>query len=124
MSRRDRDATVYSSEHGRMCPHCGLTEKRCVCRANPRGAPAKLPEGDGIVRIGRESKGRRGKTVTLVRGVPLPEDDLRDLSKDLKRLCGTGGALKDGVIEIQGDHRDALVGEMERRGYKVKRTGG
>jgi len=74
--------------------------------------------------VGRSSKGRKGKTVTSITGVPLPPDALRDLSKDLKRLCGTGGTLKDGVIEIQGDHRDSLVEELERRGFRVKRTGG
>jgi translation initiation factor 1 len=74
--------------------------------------------------VGRSSKGRKGKTVTSVTGVPLPDDALRDLSKDLKRLCGTGGTLKDGVIEIQGDHRDTLVDELERRGFRVRRTGG
>ena len=74
--------------------------------------------------MGRSSKGRKGKTVTSVTGVPLPPDELRDLARDLKRLCGTGGTLKDGVIEIQGDHRAALVEELERRGIRVKRTGG
>ena len=124
MSRRS-DRRVYSSDQGRICPNCGLSTSRCVCRANPRGqATALAPEGDGIARVGRSSKGRKGKTVTSVTGVPLPPEALRDLSKELKRLCGTGGTLKDGVIEIQGDHRDTLVEELERRGFRVKRTGG
>jgi translation initiation factor 1 len=117
--------TVYSSQAGRICPHCGLPTSRCVCRANPRGAQtASAPEGDGIVRVGRSSKGRKGKTVTSVTGVPLPPDELRELAKDLKRVCGTGGTLKEGVVEIQGDHRDTLVRELEQRGFQVKRTGG
>jgi translation initiation factor 1 len=120
MSRRD-DATVYSTEHGRVCPHCGLAKKRCVCRSNPRKA---APTGDGIVRVGRESKGRKGKTVTVVSGVLLPDDELRDLARELKQICGTGGALKAGIIEIQGDHRDKLVTELESRSFKVKRSGG
>lgn len=126
MSRRSHDpTTVYSSEHGRHCPHCGLPEKKCVCRANPRGdRSVRNAEGDGVVRVGRTSKGRGGKTITEVRGVQLPEAELRELAKALKRRCATGGALKDGVIEIQGDHRDALVALLETRGYTVKRAGG
>jgi translation initiation factor 1 len=122
MSRAE-DATVYSSDQGRVCPHCGLSTKRCVCRANPRKG-ATAPSGDGIVRVGRESKGRRGKTVSLVSGVALAEDELRQLAKELKQVCGTGGSLKAGIIEIQGDHRDKLVAELESRGFEVKRSGG
>ena len=122
MSRRRDGATVYSSEHGRVCPHCGLPAKRCVCRANPRGDRA--PQGDGVVRIRREVKGRRGKTVTTISGVPLPAGELRNLAADLKHRCGTGGALKEGVIEIQGDHRDLLEAELRKRGFEVERAGG
>lgn len=76
------------------------------------------------MRVGREVKGRRGKTVTTVTGVPLASDGLRALAQELKRRCGTGGSTKNGVIEIQGDHRDVLVAELESRGYTVRRTGG
>ena len=102
-----------------MCPHCGRPVARCACRASPRA-----PRGDGVVHVRREVKGRRGKTVTTISGVPLPADALRALAAELKRRCGTGGSAKDGVIEIQGDHRDALVAELEARGYTVKRAGG
>ena len=81
-------------------------------------------DGDGVVRVGRTSKGRGGKTITEVKGVQLPEAELRDLAKALKRRCATGGALKDGVIEIHGDQRDTIVTELETRGFAVKRTGG
>jgi translation initiation factor 1 len=74
--------------------------------------------------VNRETKGRRGKTVTTISGVPLAEAELRALAGELKRRCGCGGATKDGVIEIQGDQRDALVAELEARGYTVKRAGG
>jgi translation initiation factor 1 len=76
------------------------------------------------VRIRREVKGRRGKTVTTISGVPLAEDELRELAGELKRSCGTGGSAKDGVIEIQGDHRDALAKSLRERGYTVKFAGG
>lgn len=78
----------------------------------------------GIVKIGRETKGRKGKGVTTLSGIELPAAELQQLAKDLKKLCGTGGALKAGVIEIQGDKRQQLECELERRGYSVKRAGG
>ena len=102
-----------------MGPLCGRPADKCACRESPRAA-----RGDGVVRVGREVKGRRGKAVTTISGVPLASDALRALAGELKRLCGTGGSVKEGVIEIQGDHRDALVTELESRGYTVKRAGG
>lgn len=76
------------------------------------------------MRVSRVSKGRGGKTVTLVTGAPLGADALAKLGAELKRTCGSGGTVKDGTIEIQGDHADALVAELDRRGFKVKRAGG
>jgi translation initiation factor 1 len=84
----------------------------------------RAPRGDGIVRVRRETQGRGGKTVTSVSGVGLAEDALRELAGELKRLCGSGGTVKDYVIEIQGDHRDKLVAALEQRGYTVKLAGG
>jgi translation initiation factor 1 len=110
---------VYSTEHGRMCAACGRPIAECVCRREKA-----VPAGDGIVRVSRETKGRRGKGVTLVTGVPLDEDGLQKLATDLKRKCGAGGTVKGGTIEIQGDHRDRLAAELTRRGYTVKRSGG
>jgi translation initiation factor 1 len=124
------DRLVYSSEHGRVCPSCGRSETRCNCRG--KGARARIKArdeeaaakaSDGTVRVGRSTKGRRGKIVSTVTGVPVDASELQDLAAELKRRCGTGGALKDGVIEIQGDHRDTLVEELEKRGFKVKRAG-
>ena len=115
----ERERTVFSTGRGRICPHCGLPVAGCVCRASPRA-----PRGDGVVRVRREVQGRNGKTVTTVQGVPLPEEDLRALATDLKRSCGTGGTAKDGVIEIQGDHRERLVRELAARGFTVKLAGG
>jgi translation initiation factor 1 len=130
VSRESGDRLVYSSEQGRICPACGRTESRCHCRGKgarariqAREAAATAQASDGIVRVGRSTKGRRGKIVSTVTGVPIPADELTTLAGELKRRCGTGGALKDGVIEIQGDHRDVLVEELEKRGFKVKRAG-
>jgi translation initiation factor 1 len=124
------DRLVYSSEHGRVCPSCGRSETRCNCRGKGARARIKAREeadaakaSDGIVRVGRSTKGRRGKIVSTVTGVPVDANELQSLAAELKRRCGTGGALKDGVIEIQGDHRDTLVEELEKRGFKVKRSG-
>ncbi len=110
---------VYSSELGRICPECGKPKPACVCRKK-----AETRMGDGFVRVQRESKGRGGKTVTVISGVSLPEGALKELAGELKRRCGTGGTVKEGNIEIQGDHRDFLVAELEKRGYRVKRAGG
>lgn len=119
MRRRPSGDLVYSSERGRMCPACGRPVARCTCRERPRA-----PRGDGAVRVRRESKGRRGKTVTTISGLPLDSDALRELAGELKRRCGSGGSVADGVIEIQGDQRDALVALLEARGYRVVRAGG
>ena len=116
---RDDTRTVYRSDRGRVCPGCGMPAARCQCRRSKAAAP-----GDGIVRVGRERKGRRGKPVTTISGAPLDAGGLRALASELKRHCGSGGSAKDGVIEIQGDHREALIPLLEARGWRVKRTGG
>ena len=108
--RNDQDI-VFSSDDG--------DRRRGVPSSDNDG-----PAGDGIVRVRRETKGRKGKTVTTVTGTDLDRTALAALIKDLKRRCGTGGAIKDGNIEIQGDHRDAIVKELENRGFTVKRAGG
>lgn len=82
------------------------------------------PAGDEIVRIGRETKGRRGKGVTTITGVPLDPSGLAALAKELKKRCGSGGTVKESTIEIQGDHRDVLFEELSKRGWRVKRCGG
>jgi translation initiation factor 1 len=115
---RQEDPTVYSTETGRMCPKCGQPLAACSCKKQ-----AARPDGDGVARIRRESKGRKGKTVTLVSGVALDDEALKDLLSDLKRMLGTGGALKDGVLEIQGDHRQAVFEALKKRGMKLKLAG-
>lgn len=111
---------VYSTERGRMCPDCGRAKNECVCEQKKK----ETAKGDGRVRVSRETKGRKGKGVSLITGLPLGEDELKSLAKELKRRCGTGGTVKEGVIEIQGDHRDSLVEELVKRGFSAKRSGG
>ena len=122
MARKHRSdrGLVYSTEVGRTCPECRRPVAECRCQQKAASAPA----GDGTVRVGRQTKGRKGKGVTVVTGVPLGQADLEKLARDLKKKCGSGGTVRDGVIEIQGEHRDALVEELCRRGYSVKRSGG
>lgn len=110
---------VYSTDAGRMCPACRQPVAACTCKA---AAPA--PAGDGIVRVSRETKGRGGKAVTLVRGLPLPADELAALGKRLRTACGAGGTARDGVLEVQGDHVERLVALLQAEGWTVKRAGG
>lgn len=101
---------VYSTETGRIKPEADEA--------------TTAPVGDGIVRLHRETKGRKGKGVTLITGIPLAGEELKALAKTLKQKAGVGGSLKDGVIEIQGDQRDLLLPLLEAYGWKVKKAGG
>jgi len=114
-----KDGIVYSTSGGRMCPGCGRPVGECVCRE-----VAPVVAGDGVVRVGRETKGRKGKAVTVITGVALDREGSAKLATELKRMCGAGGTVKGSVIEIQGDHRDLLVQELKRRGYAATRSGG
>ena len=100
---------VYSTETGRIKP-----EEEKVQR----------PKGDGIVRIQKETKGRKGKGVSVVTGLDLDDAPLKLMAAELKKVCGCGGSVKDGNIEIQGDARDKLKAHLEKKGYKVKFAGG
>ena len=106
---------VYSTDKGRICPGCGHHVDRCCCARKE----ATL-SGDGIVRVRRETKGRKGKTVTVVTGIPLQGDELKKLASMLKRRCGSGGTSRGGVIEIQGDHVEFLIRELGDLSYTVK----
>lgn len=119
MSKDKTTPIVYSTDHGRMCPACDYPIKECKCSKNQA-----RKVGDGIVRVGRETKGRKGKGVTVISGIPLDQSGMTALAKELKSRCGSGGTIKDGNIEIQGDHRDALIAELQKRGWQVKRSGG
>jgi len=113
---------VYTTDSSRVCAKCGWPTKSCACS---REAGAPLPQGKAaIVRVGRETSGRSGKGVTVITGVPLDASALGELASALKKRCGSGGTVRDGVIEIQGDHRDLLVAELAKHGWTVKRSGG
>ena len=114
---------VYSTEAGRMCPACRQPVAQCVCKARAKAASAGAT-GDGIVRVSRETKGRGGKAVTLVKGLALDEAALVALGKQLKAVCGSGGTVKDGVVEVQGDHCDRVIAALQKMGHTVKRAGG
>jgi translation initiation factor 1 len=121
MKKTAQGGLVYSTDSGRMCPACRQPVAACRCAQQQRQAPA----GDGIIRVSRESKGRGGKTVTLVRGLALDDAALAALGKRLRSACGTGGTVKDGVLEVQGDHAERVIELLKAEGFAtVKRAGG
>ncbi len=115
MSRGRSGGLVYSTQHGQLCPRCRRSATECSCARAAAPAP-----GDGIVRIRLDTQGRRGKGVTTISGVPLPATELSALGSKLRRLCGSGGTTKDGIIEVQGDHRERLARELAGSGWKIK----
>ncbi len=119
MPKSTAGGLVYSTDSGRMCPACRQPAAACLCASRAR----KVPNGDGIVRVSRESKGRGGKTVTVVRGLDLDADALAALGKRLRNACGAGGTVKDGVAEVQGDHVERVLAMLASEGWKVKRAG-
>ena len=133
-SRNKTGGLAYSTEK---CSRCGWPKHQCAC-SRPSSPPAQdkgrrrgkgtavahAPPKDGVVRVERQTKGRKGKGVTVIHGVPLEGDDLKALAKALKARCGSGGTVKQGTIEIQGDHRDTVIAELKTKGWTVKRSGG
>jgi translation initiation factor 1 len=117
MKNSSNSGLVYSTETGRMCPDCRQPVAACACKARA------VTKGDGVVRVSRQSKGRGGKTVTLVKGLALDEAALAALGKQLRTACGAGGTVKDGVIEIQGEHCDLVIETLSRLGHAPKRAG-
>jgi len=109
---------VYSTEFGRISPSC--TEQSDKCKKGKKNPTT----GDGEIRVERSTRGRKGKGVSLITGIPLEGARLKELAKNLKKKCGTGGTIKKSVIEIQGDHRDILIEELNKLGYKAKKAGG
>lgn len=114
-----KDETVYSTEHGNLCPGCGKPKAACLC-----GRREPAPAGDGVVRVRREVKGRRGKTVTRVSGLPLAGAELKELAKRLKQRCGTGGGMDGADLLIQGDHVQKVIDALLAEGHRAKKAGG
>lgn len=114
-ARPPRGGLVYSTSHGQMCPDCRRPAAACDCRHR------QAPVGDGKVRVRLDTKGRKGKGVTVISGVPLPPDQLAALGGELKRRCGSGGTVKGGIIEVQGDHRDRVVEALSGKGWSIRR---
>lgn len=125
MTQSDNRRVVYTTDGGRVdyCARCGAPAHAGRCAPRPADVPAQRST-DGAVRLARDRKGRRGKTVTTITGFPGDEVALRELAQTLKKLCGSGGAVKDGHIEIQGDHRDRLAGYLTEQGHRVMLVGG
>ena len=111
---------VYSTDKGRVCPDCGAADSECRCQT----LSAEHVWGDGRVRVSRQTKGRKGKAVTLVEGLAMTSAELEQTAKRLKTRCGSGGAVKDGVIEIQGDQRQTVVAWLHEQGITAKLAGG
>jgi translation initiation factor 1 len=111
---------VYSTDSGRMCPDCRKPVAQCACA---KSMPS-LPPADGIVRVSRETKGRGGKAVTVIRGLSMDGASMDRLARQLKAACGSGGTVKDGVVEIQGDHREKVMALLGAQGHRAKRAGG
>ena len=112
-----KNRLVYSTDSGRLCPDCQKAIELCACEKNV------LP-GDGNIKIKRETKGRGGKTVTTVSGIPLASNELKTFAKKMKQACGTGGSVKSGIIEIQGDQRGKILQFLKDQGYEAKLAGG
>ncbi|EJC62378.1 translation initiation factor 1 (eIF-1/SUI1) [Alcaligenes faecalis subsp. faecalis NCIB 8687] len=112
---------VYSTDQGRVCPDCEQPKNQCCCEEKRR--QEKLAQEQGPVRLSLETKGRKGKGVTVVTGLVMPEEQLKALVKELKNACGAGGTLKEAGLEIQGDHRALVQARLEEKGLTVKRVG-
>ena len=114
---------VYSTDRGRICPGCQRQKDQCVCRDRSRSRSGSGSETDSVT-VSRETKGRKGAGVTLIKGLPLADAVIKKLAKTLKTKCGVGGAVKNGVIELQGEHREKVCSLLEEAGFQVKRSGG
>lgn len=112
---------IFSTQTGSFCPKCSKPEKKCICRETKKN---KIPKITGDIKVQREKKGRAGKMMTIVYNLPLNENELKKMTTSFKKKFATGGALKSGNIEIQGDHREAIYAHLIEQGYKAKKSGG
>jgi translation initiation factor 1 len=110
---------VYSTDHGRVCPECGEPDDDCRCGTQSRSTPDSGTT-NRRVRVQRSTKGRKGKTVSVISGLELNAFELAELAREIKQRCGTGGTAKSDVIEIQGDHVERIVRFLRARGFDAK----
>jgi translation initiation factor 1 len=118
MKSSSNSGLVYSTDGGRMCPECRQPLTACACKAKA------AIKGDGVVRVSLQTKGRGGKSVTIVKGLALDAAALAMLGKQLRTACGSGGTVKDGVIEVQGEHAELVMETLRKLGHQPKRAGG
>ena len=111
---------VYSTDSGRICPECSRPVAKCQCQQ----LASQQLSGDGVIRILRETKRRKGKGVSIITGLPLAADELKKLAKEIKQRCGSGGSVKQGNIEIQSDQRLVIQALLQEKGYSAKISGG
>lgn len=119
MKNHNRNIRVYSTDFGRICPKCDNPVDNCCCSSSNTKGPS-----DGIIRVSRQTKGRKGSGVSIISGLILEDTEIKKIAKLLKKKCGSGGTVKGGSIEIQGDHRDVIVKSLLERGFKAKLSGG
>jgi translation initiation factor 1 len=120
MNKND-NPTVYSTESGRMCPECGHPKDKCVCKNRNHVSSGFTSE---FIRVRREKQGRAGKEVTVIRNIPGSPETIRNYVSEIKKNCAAGGAIKDGMIIIQGDHVDFVLHYFKEIGFKIKKDGG
>ena len=113
---------VWSSDKGRVCPNCGNAKDKCSCSQSK--SKSNIADTEGVVRIFRDKKARKGKQVTVITDIPLNDKELKKYAKFLKQKCGAGGTIKDNSIEIQGDFRDKIFEILQKEGWTVKKVGG
>jgi translation initiation factor 1 len=123
IAEMDDSRLVFSTETGRICPKCSRPQTKCVCKKG-KSYPERTKAADGVIRIKRETKGRKGKTVTTISGFQESDTEMRRIASELKNRCGTGGSVKNGTILIQGDHRETAMAELTNLGFTVKLAGG
>ena len=125
MKKAPTGGLVYSTDSGRMCPTCRRPLASCACKAHAaKTSQSAAAAASRSVTVWRETKGRAGKGVTVVRGLAMDDAALAVLGKQLKTMCGSGGTVKDGVIEVQGDHCEQVMQALDKQGFIAKRAGG
>ena len=125
MPNHDHENTplVYSTGAGKICTACNQPVRDCKCSPKKKNRD-KVSYTDETIRVRREVKGRKGKTVTMISNVPLNNTDLLQLASEMKHKCGTGGSVKEGIILIQGDRVADIILMLEQKGFQAKRSGG